>query len=243
MKKIALITGANRGIGLETAIQLGKHDVKILAAARTLDKANEAVNILAKENIEAQPIQLDVTNEEDINNAVKTIGDEYGYLDILINNAGIIQGEEFFGNSTLNIKPQDLKETFDTNFFSVVNVTQKLLPLIQKSEAGRIVNLSSILGSLSLHADEQSPIKDSKPFAYDASKTALNQFTVHLANALRDTNVKVNSAHPGWVKTDMGGAAAPMHIEDGAKTSVQLALLGSDGPSGKYIHLGDELPW
>jgi NAD(P)-dependent dehydrogenase (short-subunit alcohol dehydrogenase family) len=115
--------------------------------------------------------------------------------------------------------------------------------LLEKSPAGRIVNLSSILGSLSLHANPVSPVYNSKMLAYDASKTALNAFTIHLAHALKDTKIKVNSAHPGWVQTDMGGSAAPMNIEDGAKTSVWLATLPEDGPTGGYFHNGKPLPW
>ena len=118
-----------------------------------------------------------------------------------------------------------------------------LLPLIRKAPSGRIVNLSSILGSLTLHSDPSSDIYDKKSFAYDASKTALNAFTVHLAQALRGTPIKVNSAHPGWVKTDMGGSAAPMEVSEGGKTSVQLATLPDDGPTGGYFHLGQPLPW
>jgi NAD(P)-dependent dehydrogenase (short-subunit alcohol dehydrogenase family) len=136
-----------------------------------------------------------------------------------------------------------LHETFDTNFFGTIELTQVLLPLIKKAPAGRIVNLSSILGSLTLHADPNSPIAGSKAFAYNASKAALNMFTVHLAHELRNTNIKVNSAHPGWVKTEMGTDAATMEIPDGAKTSVQLATLAADGPTGGYFHMGDPLPW
>jgi NAD(P)-dependent dehydrogenase (short-subunit alcohol dehydrogenase family) len=136
-----------------------------------------------------------------------------------------------------------LRKVFETNFFAVVALTEKLLPLIRKSPAGRIVNLSSILGSLTLHADPKSPIYNAKSFAYDASKTALNAFTVHLAYDLRDTKIKVNSAHPGWVKTDMGGPEAPMELSEGAKTSVTLATLPEDGPTGGYFHLGQTLPW
>jgi NAD(P)-dependent dehydrogenase (short-subunit alcohol dehydrogenase family) len=136
-----------------------------------------------------------------------------------------------------------LHKLFETNFFAPVALTKALLPLLKKSEAGRIVNLSSILGSLALHADPNSPIYNAKSFAYDASKTALNAFTVHLAWELRDTKIKVNSAHPGWVKTDMGGAHATMELADGAKTSVQLATLPEDGPSGGYFHMGQRLPW
>ena len=136
-----------------------------------------------------------------------------------------------------------LHKVFETNFFSQVALTKELLPLIKKSPAGRIVNLSSILGSLSLHADPKSPIYNAKSFAYDASKTALNAFTVHLAYELRDTNIKVNSAHPGWVKTDMGGESAPMELSEGGKTSAALATLPADGPSGGYFHMGQPLPW
>ncbi len=136
-----------------------------------------------------------------------------------------------------------LHSIFETNFFSVVALTNTLLPLIRKSPAGRIVNLSSILGSLTLHADRKSPIYGSKFLAYNASKTALNAYTVHLAWELRHTPIKVNSAHPGWVKTDMGGPGATMDLAEGAKTSAALALLPADGPTGGYFHMGQPLPW
>ena len=122
-------------------------------------------------------------------------------------------------------------------------LTRDLLPLIKKSDAGRIVNLSSILGSLGIHSAANSPIESFKIFSYDSSKTALNAFTVHLAHELKDTNIKVNSVHPGWVKTDMGTEAAPMEIIDGARTSVEVALAGDDSPNGSFIHLGEVLPW
>jgi len=141
------------------------------------------------------------------------------------------------------VTEEELQRVFGTNVFAVVAVTRELLPLLKRSPAGRIVNLSSILGSLTLHADPTSPIADFKSFAYDGSKSALNAYTIHLAYELKGTPIKVNSAHPGWVKTEMGGDAAPMEIPDGAKTSVALALLGPDGPSGRFIHLGQELPW
>ena len=136
-----------------------------------------------------------------------------------------------------------LHDTFETNFLAVVALTQTLLPLIRKSKAGRIVNLSSILASLTLHATKGSPIYDAKTFAYDASKAALNSYTIHLAHELRGTKIKVNSAHPGWVKTEMGGEGAQMELGDGAKTSVRLATLPESGPTGGYFHMGDALPW
>jgi NAD(P)-dependent dehydrogenase (short-subunit alcohol dehydrogenase family) len=118
-----------------------------------------------------------------------------------------------------------------------------LLPLIRKAPAGRIVNLSSILGSLGEHSNPKSPIYGFKVFAYNSSKTALNAFTVHLAHELKNTKIKVNSAHPGWVKTAMGGEAAPMEVSEGGKTSAELALLPEDGPTGSFIHRGETLPW
>lgn len=243
MKKIALITGANRGIGFETARQLGKKDMIVLVGARSIQKASIAADKLKGEHIEAHPVQLDMTNDADIRLVAAHIYDTYGKLDILVNNAGIIKGESFGGNSTLNVAMDDLRETFETNFFGVVNLTQHLIPLLEKSDAGRIVNLSSILGSLTLHSETGSPVYNSLSFAYNASKTALNQFTVHLAVTLKDTNIKVNSAHPGWVKTDMGGEDAMLDVDKGARTSVRLATLDNDGPTGTYMHLSKELPW
>lgn len=243
-KKIALVTGANKGIGFETARQLGQQGVKILAASRNKERGEAAVAQLQKEGIDVEFIQLDVDNSADIEKAVSFINSNYGKLDILINNAGIqIESDNWGTNTSVNVNEKVLRQTFDTNFFSVIKLTDALLPLLKKSEAGRIVNLSSILGSLTLHADKNSPIYQSKLFAYDASKTALNAYTIHLAQALENTGIKVNVAHPGWVKTDLGSDAAPMNVTDGAKTSVALALLEEDGPTGKYIHLGQELPW
>jgi NAD(P)-dependent dehydrogenase (short-subunit alcohol dehydrogenase family) len=136
-----------------------------------------------------------------------------------------------------------MQQTFHTNLFAVVALTQKLLPLLMKSVAGRIVNLSSIVGSLTLQSMENSPIDPAKAFAYNASKTALNAYTIHLAHELKDTKIKVNSAHPGWVKTELGGPYAPMEIADSYKTSLKLATLDSHGPTGGFFHEADALPW
>ena len=243
-KKIALITGANKGIGFETARQLGKEGVTVIVGSRNQERGEKATSDLKAEGIEAEFLKLDVDNASDIQNAYDYISKKYGKLDILVNNAGIqIEQDGFGANTTATTDEAVLTHTFATNFFNVVKLTNTLLPLIKKSDAGRIVNLSSILGSLTLHADPNSPIYSSKLFSYNASKTALNAYTVHLAAALADTNIKVNSGHPGWVKTDLGSDAAPMLVDEGAKTSVELALLGSDGPTGKFFHLGQELPW
>jgi NAD(P)-dependent dehydrogenase (short-subunit alcohol dehydrogenase family) len=240
--KIALITGANKGIGLETAKQLGKLGVTILVGARDLARGEEAVEVLRGIGVDAQAIKLDVVNETDRAAAAKYIGKEFGHLDILINNAGVMLDPRT-GNSTSTTSSKILHDTFETNFFAVIALTQTLLPLLRKSPAGRIVNLSSILASQTLHATKGSPIYDAKTFAYDASKAALNSFTIHLAHELQGTKIKVNSAHPGWVKTEMGGEGAQMELPDGAKTSVQLATLREDGPTGGYFHMGEAIPW
>jgi NAD(P)-dependent dehydrogenase (short-subunit alcohol dehydrogenase family) len=242
-KKIALISGANRGIGFETARQLGKKGITVIVGARSQTQADETAKKLTAENIEAYPVVLDVTKDADRTAAAAFVEKKFGKLDILINNAGIGPEDGLSKPKTVETTEKELLNVFGTNVFSVVGVTRAFLPLLKKSSAGRIVNLSSILGSLTLHADPKSPIAGSKLFAYDASKSALNAFTIHLAAELKNTNIKVNSAHPGWVKTEMGTDQAPMELVDGAKTSVDLALLGSDGPNGRFIHLGEELPW
>jgi NAD(P)-dependent dehydrogenase (short-subunit alcohol dehydrogenase family) len=241
-KKVALITGANRGIGFETAKQLGEEGVIVVLGARKLAIAEEAAAKLKEQGIDARPLQLDTTSPGDRLAAAKYFADNFGRLDILINNAGVGSKDGFIPVVS-QVEDSELQRIFTTNLFAVVALTRELLPLLRKSAAGRIVNLSSILGSLTLHADPSSPIYGFKSFAYDASKSALNAYTVHLAWELKDTPIKVNSAHPGWVKTELGTEAAPMEIPEGAKTSVALALLGADGPSGHFIHLGNELPW
>lgn len=241
-QKIALVTGANRGIGLETARQLGRQGVTVIVAARDRGNAQQAAGTLQAEGISAVALKLDVTSTADIQAAARFIEERFGRLDILVNNAGIFAEKQFGGNNSTTVTQAELRRTFDTNFFAAIELTQALLPMLLRSPAGRIVNLSSILGSLTLHAMPNSPIADARNLAYNASKTALNAFTIHLADALKDTHIRVNSAHPGWVKTALGGEAAPMEIADGAKTSVALAL-AADAPNGSFTHLGEPLPW
>jgi NAD(P)-dependent dehydrogenase (short-subunit alcohol dehydrogenase family) len=241
--KVAFITGGNKGLGLETARQLGKLGITVVIGSRDLERGVAAANKLKGEGIQADAIRFNVTTPADYQAAYDYFDQRYGRLDILVNNAGVSKENIFAGNKTSATSAETLRETFDTNFFAVVALTQALLPLIRKARAGRIVNLSSILGSNTLHATPGSPIYEAKVLAYDASKAALNTFTTHLAHELRDTKIKVNSAHPGWVKTDMGTDAAPMEIPDGAKTSVRLATLPEDGPTGGYFHMEDALPW
>lgn len=247
--KVAFITGANKGIGLETARGLGKLGITVVLASRDEARGWAAAEKLRAEGIaDVEAVRFDVTRPEDHRAIARHLEERYGKLDILVNNAGVHVEQADFGNpdgfnTTSKTTPEELRQTFETNFFAVVALTQALLPLIRKAPAGRIVNLSSVLGSLTIHSDPSSPIYAKKSFAYDASKTALNAFTVHLAQELRGTRIKVNSAHPGWVKTDMGGEAAPMELSEGGRTSVQLATLPADGPTGGFFHLGESLPW
>jgi NAD(P)-dependent dehydrogenase (short-subunit alcohol dehydrogenase family) len=247
-QKIAFITGGNRGLGFQTALDLKDDGVKVVIGSRDPRQGEQAVARLRAAGVDADVLQFDITQPADYQAAYDYFNSKYGRLDILVNNAGIsIDGGDFTSpngfNTTSTVSPDRLRQTFDTNFFAVVGLTQTLLPLIKLAPAGRIVNLSSILGSMALAADQASPIYPVKAFAYDASKTALNSFTIHLAAELRNTNIKVNSAHPGWVKTDMGGANAPLELSEGGKTSVELATLPADGPTGGYFHLGRPLPW
>ena len=241
MKTTVLITGANKGIGLETARQLAEKGMTVWLGARDLAKGEKAAEELAAEGLKAHAIEIDVTKGESIRAAVARIEKEAGQLDVLINNAGTMV--DSYDTKIAEMPLAQWRETFETNFFGVIETTQAFLPLLRKSPAGRIVNLSSILGSITYHATPGSPVYDSKVPAYDVSKSALNAYTVHLAHELKGTKIKVNAAHPGWVKTEMGGKDAPMELAEGAKTSVALATLGEDGPSGAFLHMGEPLPW
>lgn len=241
MNRIALVTGANKGLGFETARQLAEEGTTVLMASRNREKGEMATRQLKSEGLAVEFVQLEVTNEAEVDALVGHIEKRFGKLDVLVNNAGIMHGGEPTGvNTAAIIKSDVLRETFDVNFFSLINLTQKMLPLLEKSEAASIVNVSSILGSNTVQSDESSPWSGIKPFAYNASKAALNAFTVHLAAALKDTNINVNSAHPGWVKTDLGGKNAPLEAPEGAKTSVSLAAADF---TGKFVHNGEEIAW
>lgn len=239
--RIALITGANKGIGFETAKQLGRQGITVLIGARDEGRGKAAAEALRKEKIDAHFVGLEVTDQKSIGAAAGEIEKKFGRLDILINNAAVMKHGADGAASTTTVDV--LRETFEANFFGLVAVTQAMLPLIRRSEAGRIVNLTSILGSIAEHSDPNSGVYNAKLTAYDTSKAAVNMYTNHLAHELKGTNIKVNAAHPGWVKTDMGGEQAPMELVDGAKTSVWLATLPADGPSGGYYHMMVHMRW
>ncbi|WP_043696722.1 SDR family oxidoreductase [Luteibacter sp. 9133] len=240
-QKVALVTGATRGIGQETVRQLAKEGVIALLAGRDAGRTKAAADKLKAEGLTVEPIALDVTDSESIRKAVAEVGEKYGKLDILVNNAGILVDDMSKAPSEQTL--QAWRETFDTNVFAVVEVTNAFLPLLKKAPAARIVNVSSQLGSITLHVDPNSPIYSFKVPAYDASKTAINSWTVHLAYELRDTPIKVNAVHPGYVQTEMNGGNGEIDVPTGAKSSVGMALLDANGPTGSFTYLGKTLPW
>jgi len=235
MKKIAFITGANRGIGYETARQLARAGVYPIIGSRDLNLGIKAAKALNQEGLECEALEIDVENPSHISSVKQYLENKFAKLDILINNAGIFMKGDALPTAT---EEAILRKTMEVNFYAPVRLTMALLPLLEKSSGARIVNVSSILGSLTKNSHG-----GGGNFAYDTSKTALNSFTIHLAQELRDTNIKVNSIHPGWVQTDMGGENATLPVVEGAKTSVRLALVDENGPTGGYFHLNQTLPW
>jgi NAD(P)-dependent dehydrogenase (short-subunit alcohol dehydrogenase family) len=234
-KTVALVTGANQGIGLEIARQLGRQGLLVVLGARREGNGVAAAAELAREGIDAHAVKLDVTSPGDVAGLPGYFQERFGRLDVLVNNAGIAEW-----------RADDLesfRRTFDVNLFGVVAVTYALLPLLKQSPAGRIVNQSSVLGSLTSLQQKPKMFGNFMIPAYTSSKAALNGFTVALAHKMRGTALKINSAHPGWVRTALGGQEAPMSTADGAKTAVTLATLPADGPSGQFFHNGAPLPW
>ncbi|MDH1913186.1 SDR family oxidoreductase [Stenotrophomonas sp. GD03794] len=236
-----MVTGATRGIGAETVRQLAQAGVHTLLAGRKRETAVEQALKLQAEGLPVEALQLDVTDGASIAEAVQQVRERHGRLDILVNNAGVL-----LENPAQRPSEQSLdtwRRTFDTNVYALVAVTQAFLPLLQQAKAGRIVNVSSILGSQTLHADPASGIYDFKIPAYNASKAAVNSWTLALAHELRSTQIKVNTVHPGYVKTDMNGGHGEIEIAEGARSSVQMALVGHEGPNGSFTYLGEVLPW
>lgn len=239
---IALVTGATRGIGLETVRQLAQTGAIVFLAGRDPDRTRAAAHRLAADGLSVKPIVLDVTDAASIHKAAAEVKSLYGKLDILVNNAGVLLDD--MDRAPTEQSLETWRETFNTNVFGVIEVTQALLPLLKAAPAARIVNLSSQLASLAMHVDPKSPIYGFKaPVSYNTSKSAINAWTVHLAYEMRDSPIKVNAVHPGYVQTDMNSGAGDVDVVIGAKSSVDMALLGKDGPTGTFTHLGKTLSW
>ncbi|HEY9725300.1 MAG TPA: SDR family oxidoreductase [Chroococcales cyanobacterium] len=237
--KVALITGANKGIGLEIARQLGVQGITVLLGVRDENRGREAAEKLQADRINARAVQLDVTQQDTIDAAANYIENEFGKLDILVNNAGIAIDNT--PPSQLGI--EILRRTYDTNVFGVFAVTKAMLPLLRKSDAGRIVNMSSGLGSLTQNSDPKYEYAQAKYLAYNSSKTALNAMTIQFAHELKDTPIKVNAADPGYVATDINDYRGTRTVEQGATAPVRLATLPDDGPTGGYFDENGIVPW
>jgi NAD(P)-dependent dehydrogenase (short-subunit alcohol dehydrogenase family) len=238
--RIALVTGANKGIGYEVARQLGKQGITVFVGARDAALGEEAAGRLRAEGSSVCFIELDVTKPGTITNAANRIRAEHGRLDILVNNAGIAQK----GDGPPSVAdPDAVRRILDVNFFGVLAVTQAMLPLVKNSSSGRIVMVSSGLGSLTWNADPKWPFAAVKPLGYNGSKAILNMLTVQLAWELRDTPIKVNTVNPGYTKTDLNGNSGTQTLEEGAAETVRQALAPDDAPTGGFFQTGGVVPW
>jgi NAD(P)-dependent dehydrogenase (short-subunit alcohol dehydrogenase family) len=225
-----LITGANKGIGFETARLLGARGITVLAAARDQSRGEDAARALRDGGADARFVPLDVTDEASARQAASWVAAEFGVLDILVNNAGIARGDGDGKPSQTTLAT--LREVYETNVFGVVAVTNAMLPLLRRSAAGRIVNVSSESGSITSMTDPDGPMAGMASVPYPSSKSALNMVTAMYAKELRDTPVKVNAANPGYCATDLNGHRGFRTPEQGAEISVHLATLPADGPAG-----------
>jgi NAD(P)-dependent dehydrogenase (short-subunit alcohol dehydrogenase family) len=240
-KRIALVTGGNKGIGLELSRNLSGAGCTVLLGARDVERGQRAVRKLEQTGLsDLHFIEIDVTRQDTITAAAQAIGAQYGRLDILMNNAGI----NLRGDGLPSVAdPEVVQRVFNTNFIGALRVAQTMLPLLRKSAAGRIVNVSSGLGSLTLNSDPLRSSSDTKLIGYCASKAALNMLTVHLAYELRETKIKVNSANPGFTKTDLNDNRGIQPVEVGAIAATRLALLDEDGSMGGVFSKDGPDPW
>jgi len=239
-KRVALVTGANKGIGFEIARQLAAQEIIVLIGARDPQRGLQAQGKLLSQGLEARFVLLDVTDPRSIQAAVGRIKDDFKRLDILVNNAGILIDPH---TDIRELSLAILQNTLETNAFGPLLLSQACLPVMEANHYGRIVNMSSTLGSLTEMAGPDSLYAEVRSPAYRLSKTVLNAVTVMLAAEMRGSNILVNSACPGWVRTDLGGSRAPLSPEQGADTPVWLATLPDGGPSGGFFRGRQPIPW
>lgn len=238
--RIALVTGANKGVGREIARQLAEAGVTVIIGARDPERGMEAAAELTSRSLSAESIEIDLNDEATITAAAERIAADHGRLDILVNNAGIVDAADGPPTTAATTAARRIMET---NFICTLAVTQAMLPLLRKSRAGRIVNLATTLGSLAINGDPSSPYYSARLIGYNASKAALNMLTVQLAAELADTPIVVNSVCPGYVKTDLTGQQGFMTPEEGARLPVTYALLGEDAVSGRFVEPDGDTPW
>jgi NAD(P)-dependent dehydrogenase (short-subunit alcohol dehydrogenase family) len=238
--RIALVTGANRGIGFEVARQLSQSGCIVWLGARNSERGASAALALQKTNSDVRYIPLDVTNDESVANSVRQIESECGRLDILINNAGIAIDS---GLAPSKVTLDAVGSTFEVNVLGCIRITQAFLPLLRRSKAGRIVMVSSDIGSHAHQTNTAFPYYDLNPLAYITSKAALNAVTIAFAKELRDTNIKVNAANPGFTATDLNEHRGTNTVAEGARPIVELSMLSNDGPTGEFHGPSGKEPW
>jgi NAD(P)-dependent dehydrogenase (short-subunit alcohol dehydrogenase family) len=248
-KPVALVTGANQGIGLQIAKDLAAHGFTVLVGSRNLERGEAAAKEVGRD---ARALQLDVTNQASIAAAAERIRKELGRLDVLVNNAAISNTGKQPGMSVQeyakltrpsNVSLDEVRAIWDTNVFGVLAVTQAMLPLLREAPAARIVNVSSGVGSLTRNSDPAYAYRSIFGPGYAASKTALNAMTLAMAIELESTGIKVNAACPGYTKTNLNNYSGTRTVEEGAHEPVRLALLGPDGPTGTFSNEEGPLPW
>ncbi|MEO1283048.1 MAG: SDR family oxidoreductase [Pseudomonadota bacterium] len=234
--RIALVSGGNRGIGLEIVRQLSREGVMTALAARDIEAGKAAVDKLASEGLEPAPIELDVSSPDSVRQAVEQTMHLFGRIDILVNNAGVLLDPDMDAGGTAAEMPVDLvQQTFDINTLGPLRLMQAVLPKMQQTGYGRVVNMSSGLGQLSEMGGGR--------LAYRLSKTALNALTRTSAAEVTAGDIKINAMCPGWVRTDMGGPNATRSVEEGAETAVWLATLSDDGPTGGFFRDQKPIAW
>ena len=249
-KPVALVTGANQGIGLQIAKDLAAHRFTVLVGSRNFERGEAAAREVGPD---AHALQLDVTDQVSITAAVERVRNEFGRLDVLINNAAISntnrqpgQSVEDYARTTRpsNVSLDEMRAVWDTNVFGVVAVTQAMLPLLREAPAARIVNVSSGVGSLTTNSDPAFTYRGIFGPVYPASKTALNALTVAMAIELAPEGIKVNAVSPGFTRTNLNGYAGTETVEQGAREAVRVTLLGPDSPTGTFTRWENEtIPW
>ena len=242
--KIALITGANRGLGLEAARQLARDEnFTVILGARDLAKGEAAALELRASGFDAHAVQLEVSDEQSVQNSAREVEAKFGHLDVLINNAGISPEYAAGQLSPSRLSAETIRRVYDTNFFGALSVLQAFAPLLEKSPAPRVVNVSSEIGSLANISNPDWHAYGVNTLAYSSSKTALNALTIAFSKEFEGAKWKINSACPGWVKTDLGTSDAPGEVEDGARIYVRLATLPDDGPTGQFFNASGPINW
>lgn len=238
--KTAVVTGANKGIGFEIARRLASEGYRVWLGARDQSRGEAAAVRLKAEGFDAHWLELDVTNDSSVAAAAKALAGQTGTLDALVNNAGIADG---FGISPLDEPIGITKSVYEVNVFGPIRVTQAFLPLLKASGAGRIVMMSSELGSIQSLLDPDNEFYAVNALGYNSSKSALNAATVSFAKAAEPFGIKINAADPGYTATEMNGNSGYRTVEEAAEVAVKLATLGEDGPTAGYFNHNGVLPW